>query len=214
MAEERREDKAARPDGQGQGEGKPRGNRARKFRGPRRETATREAGSRESPGADEVPRGGPATDSTLRIGSQTAAAAPGGNQGQTQSGDRGRQRGAGLKNISGSHGGESQPQMQEVKRDSPVCPLCQKPIYDLANAVAEPNSGQPSHFDCILDRVSAAESIAPNEKIVYLGAGAFGVVEFKDKNENAFVVKRRIQWEKEGEKKDWRRSMSSGIMNL
>ena len=104
--------------------------------------------------------------------------------------------------------------LQETKKDSPLCPLCDKPIYDMSNAVAEPSGGMPSHFDCILDRVSAAETISLNEKIVYLGGGAFGVVEFKDKNEGTFIVKRRIQWEKEGEKKDWRKTLSSGIINL
>ncbi len=170
MAEERREDKAPRPEGQGSGEGKPKGNRHKRFRGPRRDGAPREGGT---PGQMQLPGG-------------KAVTAPKG----------------------------SEAQVQEPKKDSPLCPICQKPIYDMSNAVAEPSEGLPAHFDCILDRVSAAETLAPNEKIVYLGGGAFGVVEFKDKNEASFVVKRRIQWEKEGEKKDWRKSMSSGIVNL
>jgi len=62
--------------------------------------------------------------------------------------------------------------------------------------------------------VIAAESLGPGEKIVYLGSGAFGVVEFKDRSETAFAVKRRIQWEKEGEKREWRRNLSSRITNL
>jgi hypothetical protein len=62
--------------------------------------------------------------------------------------------------------------------------------------------------------VTASETLANGEKLVYLGSGSFGVVEFKDKNESAFSVKRRIQWEKEGEKKDWRKGISSRISNL
>jgi hypothetical protein len=170
MAEERREDKAPRPEAQAPGEGKPRANRHKRFRGARKDGPARENGAA---GQVQLPGGKPL---------------PAQKQVDTVT--------------------------QDAKKDSPLCPLCDKPIYDMSNAIAEPSGGLPSHFDCILDRVGMAETIAPNEKIVYLGGGAFGVVEFKDKNENSFVVKRRIQWEKEGEKKDWRKTMSSGIINL
>ncbi len=97
----------------------------------------------------------------------------------------------------------------------PACPLCGKPVYDLSTALAaSKEQGEPAHFDCVLERVASAESLAASERLVYLGSGAFGVVEFKDKAETAFQVKRRIQWEKEGEKKDWRKSLSSRIQNL
>lgn len=103
----------------------------------------------------------------------------------------------------------------EDAKDLPLCPLCGKPVYDLSTALsASREAGDPAHFDCVLERVNASESVAAGEKLVYLGSGSFGVVEFKDRNESAFVVKRRIQWEKEGEKKDWRRGISSRISNL
>ena len=104
---------------------------------------------------------------------------------------------------------------QEPPRDMPACPLCGKPVYDLSTALATSReANEPAHFDCVLERVAASESIAAGEKLVYLGSGAFGVVEFKEKNDGAFQVKRRIQWEKEGEKKDWRKGISSRISNL
>ncbi len=100
-------------------------------------------------------------------------------------------------------------------RETPTCPLCQKPIYDLSTALSSSKEeGAPAHFDCVLDRVAAAEALEPGEKVVYLGSGTFAVVAFKDKAEAAFTVKRRIQWEKEGEKKDWRKTLSSRIANL
>ena len=101
-------------------------------------------------------------------------------------------------------------------RDMPSCPICGKPVYDLSTAIAASReAGDPAHFDCVLERVVASENIAAGEKLVYLGSGAFGVVEFKDnKSESAFMVKRRIQWEKEGEKKDWRKGISLRISNL
>jgi len=115
-------------------------------------------------------------------------------------------------------GGKSNEAGQE-RRDSPIsmppseaplCPLCSKPVFDLSSAIgADRESGLPAHFDCVYDRVKAAESLGPNEKVVYLGAGSFAVVEFKDAKEGSFAVKRRIQWEKEGDKKEWRKSIYS-----
>jgi hypothetical protein len=103
----------------------------------------------------------------------------------------------------------------EEGRDMPLCPICGKSVYDLSTAIsASRESSEPAHFDCVLERVTASESITAGEKLVYLGSGAFGVVEFKDKSDSAFSVKRRIQWEKEGEKKDWRKGISSRITNL
>jgi hypothetical protein len=103
----------------------------------------------------------------------------------------------------------------EEARDMPICSICGKPVYDLSTAVAASrDAGEPAHFDCVLERVNESESLVAGEKIVYLGSGSFGVVEFKDKNEGVFSVKRRIQWEKEGEKKEWRKGISSRIQNL
>jgi hypothetical protein len=104
---------------------------------------------------------------------------------------------------------------QEGPRETLNCPLCGKPVYDLSTALSSgQEGGEPAHFDCVLDRVTAAETLESGDKIVYLGSGAFAVVVFKDRSESAFTVKRRIQWEKEGEKKDWRKGLSSRISNL
>ncbi len=95
------------------------------------------------------------------------------------------------------------------------CALCEKPILDLTGAITDKESGQPVHFDCALERVTAAESLEPGEKIAYLGSGCFGVVtQIEGRPEGAFTVKRRIQWEKEGEKKDWRKLLSSHITKI
>jgi hypothetical protein len=103
-----------------------------------------------------------------------------------------------------------------IKKSLPSkdCALCGKPIFDLAGAVSDKDSGEPVHFDCALERVTAAESLQEGEKIVYLGAGCFGVVKYKNGTEGAFVVQRRIRWEKEGEKQPWRREISSYITKI
>jgi hypothetical protein len=106
-------------------------------------------------------------------------------------------------------------QKNEEPREMPLCSICGKAVYDLSTAIsASREMGEPAHFDCVLERVIASETLAAGEKLVYLGSGSFGVVEFKDKVDSAFQVKRRIQWEKEGEKKDWRKGLSSRISNL
>jgi len=103
----------------------------------------------------------------------------------------------------------------EEQRELSTCPLCGKPLYDLSTALsANKETGEPAHFDCVLERVLASESLGAGEKIVYLGSGAFGVIEYTDRSESAFVVKRRIQWEKEGEKREWRKNLSSRISSL
>lgn len=109
-----------------------------------------------------------------------------------------------------------EPQIPPLPRPEPVnCPICGKPIYDVSTALSSDRENPvPAHFDCVLERVAAAESLGPGERVVYLGSGAFGVVEFKDKSETSFVVKRRIQWEKEGDKQDWRKLLSARISNL
>jgi len=108
-----------------------------------------------------------------------------------------------------------EPLRQETQRDMPLCPLCGKPVYDLSTALASSReAAEPAHFDCVIERVTASETLAAGEKVVYLGSGAFGVVVSKEKSDSAFTVVRRIQWEKEGEKKDWRKTLSSRISNL
>ncbi len=105
---------------------------------------------------------------------------------------------------------------EEKKPSQPprACVLCGKPIFDLAGALANKDSGDPVHFDCALERVLAAEALEAGEKIVYLGAGCFGVVEYKKGNDGGFIVKRRIRWEKEGEKQLWRKDLSSYITRI
>jgi hypothetical protein len=60
------------------------------------------------------------------------------------------------------------------------------------------------HFDCAIERVAVAESLGPGEKLVYCGGGNFAVVEYLGQSETLFVVKRRIPYEKEGQKREWR----------
>lgn len=105
--------------------------------------------------------------------------------------------------------------VEVLPRPEPIdCPICQKPIYDLSTAMAEKESGSPAHFDCILQRLTEAESLGPSEKIVYVGGGVFGVIEYAEKTETRFTVKRRIRYEEEGKKQDWRKALSIRVLQI
>lgn len=116
---------------------------------------------------------------------------------------------------SGANPAERQPQaMQSGDAPAPIpdqaaiaCSLCGKQIFDLSSALAGKEGGDPVHFDCALAQVSRDEHLEASEKIAYVGRGAFAVVEYKDKSLTTFTIKRKIQWEKEGEKFDWRRGI-------
>jgi hypothetical protein len=200
MADERPDERSNRGNREGQGSG-PRegsgdgqGRRGGRHRGFRGRHGGRPGGP-EAAGQQGRPQGG-----------QREPAAQGGDPAQGRP-----QRESGRED----QGQRPRSPRPEDARDMPLCPICSKPVYDLSTALsASREAGDPAHFDCVLERVVASETLAAGEKLVYLGSGSFGVVEFKDKSESAFTVKRRIQWEKEGEKKDWRKGISSRITNL
>lgn len=136
-----------------------------------------------------------------------------GGQGQRNQGEG--QRREGRPEDSRQDSAKPEAQRTEQARNMPNCPICGKPVYDLSTALAASReAAEPAHFDCVIDRVAASETLAAGEKLVYLGSGAFGVVTLKDKSENSFTVLRRIQWEKEGEKKDWRKGLSTRITSI
>jgi len=104
---------------------------------------------------------------------------------------------------------ESPDEIKSVLADQPavVCSICDKQIFDLSSALAGRDGAGPVHFDCALAQAAVGESLEPSEHVAYVGRGAFAVVEYRDKSMTAFTIKRRIQWEKEGEKFDWRKSI-------
>ncbi len=98
---------------------------------------------------------------------------------------------------------------KSVLADQPpvICSICEKQIFDLSSALAGRDGGTPVHFDCALAQAAEGEPLEPSERVAYVGRGAFAVVEYRDKSMTAFTIKRRIQWEKEGVKFDWRKSI-------
>lgn len=88
-----------------------------------------------------------------------------------------------------------------------TCGICGKQIFDLSSALTDRGGGDPVHFDCALAKASVGEEIGPDEKVAYIGRGAFAVIQFKDKTQTTFTIKRRIEWERDGDKLEWRKVM-------
>ncbi len=97
------------------------------------------------------------------------------------------------------------PAFQPHKLNTPQCARCGQPISDLAAALAEKNTGDPVHFDCVLEFLQAAEQLKPGEKITYIGQGRFAVVVFENPHDlRHFTIVRVIEWEERDKKPEWR----------
>ena len=88
----------------------------------------------------------------------------------------------------------------------PLCPVCQKPVRELASAIAHRETGGPAHFDCILKVLREEHNPSAEEKICYLGNGSFGIVQFRPPLR--FFVRKRVQYEKTDQAPEWRRGIS------
>jgi len=58
---------------------------------------------------------------------------------------------------------KKKPTPESKKEDLRICPLCGKPIFDLAGALAAREDGQPIHFDCALEQLAKEEQLGPDE---------------------------------------------------
>jgi hypothetical protein len=92
---------------------------------------------------------------------------------------------------------------------TPVCPWCGKIIKDLSMAIADKTSGEPVHFDCVIDRISAGEKLESGDAVTYIGGGRFGVVHFNNLPDTRdFRIKKIFEWENKEERSEWRQSIS------
>ena len=103
---------------------------------------------------------------------------------------------------------EPRPARPQVVLPSPDCPLCGKPVRELASALTHRVSRQPAHFDCIVGELRDSTDIAPQEKLCSLGAGGFGILEFRPPGgPSRFVIKKRIQYEEKEFPQEWKKPL-------
>jgi len=123
------------------------------------------------------------------------------------------QRGAGGQSAGGRrpsierpHGAETPSARNEPPLVFPDCPICKQPVRELASALTHRETRQPAHFDCIMREIRDSNELAPQEKICYLGGGAFGILEFRQ-GPGRFVIRKRIQYEEKEATQEWKKPL-------
>ena len=165
----------------------------------------RPEGQADQPG-DRGRRGGPQEGPTERgrrgPNEQPADRRRGGSQ------RRDRQPGRGGRGPGRGRPPEPLPQQPEVPLVFPDCPVCGKQVRELSSALTHRISQQPAHFDCVVRELREANPVAPQEKLCYLGAGCFGILEFRPPGgPTGFVIKKRIQYEEKDPPQLWKKPL-------
>ena len=97
-------------------------------------------------------------------------------------------------------------------KDVPKCPYCGQNVRDVLTAIALKDGEEPTHFDCVIKKLSDEEELQPKEKVVYLGNGSFGVVKFRNPSDpRQFSIRKKIQVEPEKVEIDWRDAVARRI---
>ena len=100
--------------------------------------------------------------------------------------------------------------IRDLKTRKIICPKCGQPITDLTNALADKTTGQPVHFDCVLEELKKTETIGQNERLTYIGQGRFAILHVDNPREmKQFTIVKIIDWESHEKKYDWRDEMSN-----
>ncbi len=91
----------------------------------------------------------------------------------------------------------------------PECPRCGRPIEDLAAAINDRETGSPTHFDCVIERIAEGETLGEGDKVIYIGGGRFGVVHFENPNDlKRFEIRKTVQWEEKEKRLPWRKEVA------
>lgn len=99
----------------------------------------------------------------------------------------------------------NQAAIYQFKLQEITCARCGQLIEEVIGAIADKASGEPVHFDCVLQHLQSTERIRETEKIVYIGQGRFGVVHFENPHDlRHFSIKRIIEWESRDSRPAWR----------
>lgn len=105
---------------------------------------------------------------------------------------------------------ETESAIRAFKASIPLCECCGKQIIDVADAITSKETGNPVHFDCILEKIGERERLGANEKITYIGQGKFAVLCFENMRDlRKFTIKKTIEWENQDERSGWRVEMAS-----
>ncbi|MBR0032446.1 MAG: hypothetical protein IJP61_09185 [Treponema sp.] len=105
---------------------------------------------------------------------------------------------------------ENENAIKVFKAKIPLCECCGKQIIDVADAITSKETGNPVHFDCVLNKISEREKLGSNEKLVYIGQGKFAVLYFENIHDfRKFTIRKTIEWESQDSRSEWRIEMAS-----
>jgi hypothetical protein len=76
-------------------------------------------------------------------------------------------------------------------------------------ALTDKASGAAVHFDCVIARLAENETLDRGDAVTYIGGGRFGVVHFKNPQDNrGFTIKKVFEWEDKENRAEWRKSLA------
>ena len=66
----------------------------------------------------------------------------------------------------------------------------------MASSIKDQKNKKYYHFNCVMENLKKDNMVNPKERIVYLGSGAFGIIENLEPSTNShkFVIKKKIQF--------------------
>ncbi len=101
------------------------------------------------------------------------------------------------------------------ERDYDPCEISGEDIEDIVTAIAHPRTGKPVRFESVINSLleQEQEELAQDERLAYIGKGAFGIVKVEKKpgGRTELVVRKYFYYEDTHEKHTWRRELAPGI---
>ncbi len=92
------------------------------------------------------------------------------------------------------------------------CPISGEAIDNIYIAISDPDSGKPARFDKVLEHISQQEVLSNKQRLAYIGAGNFAILENKTENGKTQIqVMKKIPYEDPYDRKKWRKELSPGI---
>ncbi|MGI9256542.1 MAG: hypothetical protein ACR2PY_06365 [Salinispira sp.] len=92
------------------------------------------------------------------------------------------------------------------------CPISGEVIDNIYIAISDPDSGRPARFDKVLEHIGQQEALSSEQRLAYIGAGNFGILENKTENGRLQIqLMKKIPYEDPYDRKKWRKELSPGI---
>ena len=90
-----------------------------------------------------------------------------------------------------------------------TCIWCDTPVKDITSAIADPETGKPVHFDCVMNRITERETLESGDTVSYIGGGRFGIIHYNNPPDTRdFTIKKIFEWEKKENRSEWRVTIS------